>query len=99
MMQLNSFQQMTQDIFLNLRSLIVVASSWHMDKGSVAVSLGLDLGIADVKAAFLQGLRIGQELYFLFPNNLGGLKIRGLDDHGFMRPKRQIYVLNDASRA
>ena len=65
---------------------------------SIAASRSLKLTAADVKGAFLQGLRIERELYFELPKNLGKASIKGVQPGSLLKLKKSIYGVNDAAR-
>ena len=65
---------------------------------SLAASRFMKLTAADVRGAFLQGLKIDRELYFEPPKNLGKAKIPGVDPGSLLKLKKSIYGVNDAAR-
>ena len=65
---------------------------------SLAASRFMKLTAADVRGAFLQGLKIDRELYFEPPKNLGKAKIPGVEAGSLLKLKKSIYGVNDAAR-
>eukprot|EP00913_Durusdinium_trenchii_P034973 g32715.t1 len=65
---------------------------------SLAASRFMKLTAADVRGAFLQGLKIDRELYFEPPKNLGKAKIPGVAPGSLLKLKKSIYGVNDAAR-
>ena len=58
----------------------------------------MKLTAADVRGAFLQGLKIDRELYFEPPKNFGKAKIPGVAPGSLLKLKKSIYGVNDAAR-
>ena len=58
----------------------------------------MKLTAADVRGAFLQGLKIDRELYFELPSNTGKAMIKGMEPGSLLKLKKSIYGVNDASR-
>ena len=65
---------------------------------SLASSRLMKLTAADVRGAFLQGLKIDRELYFEPPKNLGKAQIPGVQPGALLKLKKSIYGVNDAAR-
>ena len=65
---------------------------------SLAASRLMELTAADVRGAFLQGLKIDRELYFEPPKNLGKAKVPGVAPGSLLKLKKSIYGVNDAAR-
>ena len=65
---------------------------------SFAASRLMKLTAADVRGAFLQGLKIDRELYFEPPKNLGKAQIQGGQPGSLLKLKKSIYGVNDAAR-
>ena len=65
---------------------------------SMAASRGFRLSAADVRGAFLQGLKIERDLYFKLPANLGQTTIPNVAPGSLLKLKKSIYGVNDAAR-
>ena len=65
---------------------------------SAAASRGLKLSAADVRGAFLQGLKIERDLYFKLPANMGQTTIPDVAPGSLLKLKKSIYGVNDAAR-
>ena len=65
---------------------------------SIAASCGMKLTAADVRGAFLQGLKIDRKLYFDLPKNLGSATLPDIEAGSLLRLKKSIYGVNDAAR-
>ena len=65
---------------------------------SAAASRGLKLSAADVRGAFLQGLKIERDLYFKLPANMGQTTIPNVAPGSLLKLKKSIYGVNDAAR-
>ena len=65
---------------------------------SMAASRTMKLSAADVRGAFLQGLKIERDLYFKLPANMGQTVIPGVQPGSLLKLKKSIYGVNDAAR-
>jgi hypothetical protein len=65
---------------------------------SIAASRGMKLTAADVRGAFLQGLKIERELYSELPSNLGKAVTQNIEPGSLLKLKKSIYGVNDAAR-
>ena len=65
---------------------------------SMAASRSMKLSAADVRGAFLQGLKIERDLYFKLPANMGQTTIPNVQPGSLLKLKKSIYGVNDAAR-
>ncbi len=65
---------------------------------SMAASRSMKLSAADVRGAFLQGLKIERDLYFKLPANMGQTTIPDVRPGSLLKLKKSIYGVNDAAR-
>ena len=66
---------------------------------SISASEKLELTIADVTGAFLQGKKIDRDLYFRLPTNLGRCRLKGVAPGSLLKLGKSICGTNDAARA